>query len=346
MFDRCDRCDPDAGRLSGRSPNTASCTTRFATARAGVLVAAFLQAGGAVAFTGSIRFPGNGTSLSNLAFAPTIPVPNNPAVGQVVQSASHEVGVGTPQVLCRVFETVAVNGTLASGSNTLFTTNVAGLGVRYSIRRQAKGQFRNAPYSTAYFPPVSHTAEYHIMAELVVTGPLGSGTLTTIPSLTVTFSGRCFDTVSRTQHVTPGSLFTAGTCSVATRAIQVALPPRVSPSNLTRTGATPFSIGLNCAAPVRAYLSLDDASNPGNRSTILSAAAGSTAKGVGMQIMSESRALSFGPHDPDSGDLNVSFVGTMRAGANLIPLSARYVRTGPVSGGTVKGLATFTMSYQ
>ncbi|PQV46792.1 fimbrial protein [Paraburkholderia sp. BL21I4N1] len=338
--------DPGSARCGGRWANTVRCTTRFATARAGVLLAAFLQAGTAGAFTGSIRFPGHGTSLSSLAFAPTIPVPNNPAVGQVVQSVSHEVGLGTPQVLCRIAETVAVNGTLASGSDTLFATNVPGLGVRYSIKRQAKGQFRNAPYATVFFPPVSHAAEYHIMAELVVTGPLGSGTLTTIPSLTMTFAGRCFETVSGTQHITPGSRFAAGTCSVGTRAIQVALPPRVSPSNLMRSGATPFSIGLDCAAPVRAYLSLDDAANPGNRSTILSAAAGSTAKGVGMQIMSESRPLSFGPHDPESGNLNVSFVGKMRAGANLIPLSARYVRTGPVSGGTVKGLATFTMSYQ
>ncbi|MFM0593503.1 fimbrial protein [Paraburkholderia dilworthii] len=341
-----DLVNPGAGGFGGRLANTASYRTRFATARAGVLVASLLHASGAMAFTGSIRFPGNGTSLSNLAFAPTIRVPNYPSVGQVLQSASHEVGLGTPQVLCRIFETVAVNGTLASGSDTLFTTNVPGLGVRYSIKRQSKGQFRTAPYATVFFPPVSHAAEYHIMAELVVTGPLVGGTLTTIPSLTVTFAGRCFDTVSRTQHVTPGSMFTAGTCSVTTRAIQVALPPRVSPSNLASVGAAPFSIGLNCAAPARAYLSLDDASNPGNRSTILSAAAGSTAKGVGMQIMSESRALSFGPHDPDSGDLNVSFVGKMRAGENQIPLSARYVRTGPVSGGTVKGLATFTMSYQ
>jgi type 1 fimbria pilin len=36
----------------------------------------------------------------------------------------------------------------------------------------------------------------------------------------------------------------------------------------------------------------------------------------------------------------------MKAGANTIPLTARYVRTGTVRGGALKGLATFTMSYQ
>ncbi|RAS38775.1 fimbrial protein [Paraburkholderia bryophila] len=346
MFDQFDRFDPGAGRFSAQSPNTVRYPTRFALTRAGVLVLALLPTGGAEAFPGSIRFPGNGTSLSNLAFAPTIRVPDDPSTGLVLQSASHEVGLGTPQVLCRIFETVAVNGTPEAGSTTLFKTNVAGLGVRYSIKRQANGPFTDAPYSTSFLPPVSHTAEYHIRAELVVTGPPGSGTLTTLPSLTVTFTGRCFDTVSKTQSITPGSLFTAGTCNVTTWAIHVELPPRVSPSNLASAGAVPFSIGLNCAAPVRAYMSLVDASNPGNRSAILSAAAGSTAKGVGMQILFESRALSFGVHDPDSGVRNIAFMGRMNAGTNRIPLSARYVRTGPVSGGTLKGLATFTMSYQ
>jgi type 1 fimbria pilin len=173
--------------------------------------------------------------------------------------------------------------------------------------------------------------------------------LTTIPSLNVSFSGSCIDTVNRTQYVTTGSTVKASTCNVTTSSIQVPLLSGVSPTSLASTGATAgatrFSIGLNCTAPANAYLSLSDASDPTNRSTVLSAAPSSTTKGVGVQISSESTVLSFGPTTAEKG-MTATLMTKMQAGANLIPLIARYVRTGPVSPGKLSAMATFTLSYQ
>lgn len=345
-----DSLKPISWFFKGGLRNAVRNRARLVVMLTGVILTVAMPSAEVEAATGSVIFPGTGTSLSNLAFSPTISVPNNASVGQSLQWQSYVPGFGTSNVTCPVNETVVVNGTAAPGKTDIFMTNVPGIGVRYSVTQNYLGSFTTVPYSTTFSPPATTNTLYYIGAELVVTGPVGNGTLTTIPSLTITFSGNCFDTVTRTQYVTAGSTVTASTCSVTTSSIQVSLLPGVSPSSLASagatSGATPFSIGLDCPAAVNAYVSLTDASNPANRSTILSASADSTAKGVGMQISSGSTVLSFGPSSAEMGDMNTWSVGRMNAGANLIPLVARYARTGPVSGGTVKGLATFTMTYQ
>lgn len=56
--------------------------------------------------------------------------------------------------------------------------------------------------------------------------------------------------------------------------------------------------------------------------------------------------ISFGPDSANFGTTNQWLVGNS-TGTNIsIPLSVRYIRTGPINPGTVKAAATFTMSYQ
>ncbi|AZC32229.1 Fimbrial protein [Pseudomonas chlororaphis subsp. piscium] len=140
----------------------------------------------------------------------------------------------------------------------------------------------------------------------------------------------------------------AATCSINTPSIPVNLRD-VSASQLqgagTTAGDTPFTIGLTCPENIRLYTTLTDGSAPGNTSNQLSLAPGSTASGVQLRILQDGIARSFGPDSSAPGNTNQWFVG-MSNGAVQIPLTAQYISTGAVTPGTVKGVATFTMSYQ
>lgn len=137
------------------------------------------------------------------------------------------------------------------------------------------------------------------------------------------------------------------TCSIATPSIPVDLKS-VTASELRDAGVagdTPFTIGLTCPENIRLYATLTDGSAPGNTSDQLSLAPGSTASGVGLRILRDGTPLAFGPDSSAPGNTNQWFVD-MSSGAVQIPLTAQYISTGTVTPGTVKGVATFTMSYQ
>lgn len=138
-------------------------------------------------------------------------------------------------------------------------------------------------------------------------------------------------------------------CSVTTPSVSADLP-QVFPGSFATgyAGSTPVVLSLACPhISSKIYVTLTDASTPSNRSNILSLAPGSTAKGVGLQVLKDWVPISYGPDSPAPGNPNQWFAKTSRAGAIDIPLTVRYVRTpGALSPGTVRGMATFTMSYQ
>ncbi|AZC32230.1 Fimbrial protein [Pseudomonas chlororaphis subsp. piscium] len=140
----------------------------------------------------------------------------------------------------------------------------------------------------------------------------------------------------------------AATCRIDTASIPVNLRS-ASASQLkgvgTTAGDTPFSIGLTCPENIRLYATLTDGSAPGNTSNQLSLAPGSTASGVQLRILQGNRPLAFGPDSSTAGNTNQWEVG-LSSGSVQIPLTAQYIATGEISPGTVKGVATFTMSYQ
>jgi type 1 fimbria pilin len=108
-----------------------------------------------------------------------------------------------------------------------------------------------------------------------------------------------------------------------------------------------FSLALTCTAGATVLITLTDNANPANRSTALQLTSDSTAQGVGVQILNNSGTpVAFGPDSATPGNLNQWKAGTSPNGQLLVPLTARYVRTGTVSPGTVRALATFTLSYQ
>lgn len=140
------------------------------------------------------------------------------------------------------------------------------------------------------------------------------------------------------------------TCTVATRSVTVDLPVVASSSlrgDGVNAGRTPFTITLNCRrTDVPVYITMTDATTPGNRSDVLTLTPASTATGVGIRILNPASApVFFGPDSAERGTVNQWRVGHSEP-LMQIPLSAEYVTTGVVGPGTVGALATFTMSYQ
>ncbi|WP_080414796.1 fimbrial protein [Burkholderia ubonensis] len=137
-------------------------------------------------------------------------------------------------------------------------------------------------------------------------------------------------------------------CNVTTSLVNVRLPP-VNAGQLNSIGATAgdmgFNIGLKCYSSAFLYVTLTDLTAPGNTSNQLTLAPASTAKGVKLRILRNGSPVGYGPDSRVAGNPNQWYVGRASTTTN-IPLSAQYIATGPVSAGTVKGVATFTMSYQ
>lgn len=137
------------------------------------------------------------------------------------------------------------------------------------------------------------------------------------------------------------------TCTISTPSIQVGLPavPAHRFSADKTAGDKQFVIGLACPDNIRLFATLTDGSTPGNRTDQLSLAPGSTASGVQLRILRNGIAQAFGPDSSALGNTNQWEVG-WSSSSMQIPLTAQYISTGEIKPGIVKGVATFTMSYQ
>lgn len=303
------------------------------------------------AMADSVTFPTNGTGvLPNLAFAVSLAAGRDAPVGTVLQEVDQGVGLGTSGVTCTVQKTVTITGIAVPGDPSTFQTNVPGIGVRFYITSNWNNYFVQAPVTQTLPSTTANSFGHYTRADLVVTGPIGSGTLTSLPSMTVTFSGSCITTVTTTQYLTTGSVITGSTCSVTTPAVQVALPKAVPadvPAEGSTTGSTPFGLAVSCPGNTKVYLTLTDASNVGNRSTTLSLSRNSSAAGVGLQILNAGTPVAYGPDSAMAGNTNQWLGGTSSGGAMNIPLTVQYIRTAEaLLMGSVNGNVTFTMSYQ
>ncbi|WP_159878877.1 fimbrial protein [Aquitalea denitrificans] len=164
-------------------------------------------------------------------------------------------------------------------------------------------------------------------------------------------TGVTFTSNNQTWTVSTGSA--AASCSVNTQNLQVNLPA-IDAKQLSSVGATtgntPFSLWVNCPSttPVNVYMTLTDNSKPGQtNSTVVSAASGSSASGVGVQISDQyGLPITLGPDSSMAGNPGQFLVRSNLTGSLPIPFTASYIRTGTIKPGTLKAIATFTMSYQ
>ncbi len=214
----------------------------------------------------------------------------------------------------------------------------------------------NAGTYTEFGPVVAANADYsgtfRFTFQLIKTGQVtGSGqvnvaTMYTLRSHNIPANVTSADQAPMALGSTP---FVSRTCTVLTPAVSVQLPT-VGAATLDASGQpagrTPFSVGLRCDTGASVYITLTDVTNPGNRTDQLSLTANSTARGVALRLRNPSvGVISFGADSAVAGNTSQWLVGPSDT-TSSIPMTAEYVTTGPVTPGTVQGVATFTMSYQ
>lgn len=291
-----------------------------------------------------------------------IMVPANVAVGSVIatKQMSFNSVFGQEGFKCGsnidTALSFAMSGAATSG---VYPTNISGIGIR--IYAWSSTAYFTSPTTPTLTPnswtfnyPLytgSYGSEYlQLKVDLVATGPIDAGTSALSYNVAPWMSVATVDGTSRMSiaNLSVTAQMTTRSCSVTTSSVAVTLPPAfLGNLNTGKTGATPFNLGLTCSAGAKVNVTLTDSSDISNTSTTLNLAPGSTAAGIGLQILNGSTPIAYGPDSPTAGNTNQWSAGTATGGAMNIPLTVQYIRTtGTLAGGTIKGLATFTMSYQ
>ncbi len=305
-------------------------------------------------------------SPATLTFSPAGPysVPRDAAVGSQVASA--ESAATANRITCALIETATVNGTEISAGSGIYQTSVSGIGVSFYVVTSSGETLITSTgggYTSGTISAPGNGSLPGIQANLVVTGQVTSGySLSSLPSVTVTFTptGGCSWSTGIPNTLATNASNAAVvpiTCTVTTPSVSVNLPT-VSLSTLSSVGSTAgaasFPIGLNCASGANVYITLSDATTPGNTSSLLTLASNSTAQGVKLQILNTAGPVSFGPDSAMAGTTHQWFLGPSSS-VNVVPLTVQYYRddTNPagtesatISAGSVHAQATFTMSYQ
>ncbi|SEM20865.1 Pilin (type 1 fimbria component protein) [Pseudomonas sp. NFACC41-3] len=244
-------------------------------------------------------------------------------------------------------------GVGAVGRFNTYATSVSGVGIR--MEYYLAGWWpKSLSTSSTNYPMYDYYPSVKI--ELVKTGPItAAGRMTgLIGTFTSIDHGIDFQrfVINGNLEIKPR----VPTCTVSTPTIAVGMG-KVHVNAVADKGATnparPLEIRLQCSggdagAHTRMFMTLSDAANPGNRSTTLSLLSGTSATGVGIQILrSDDTPVGFGPDSAVAGNPNQWQVGEFGNGQVTIPLKARYIPTGgKVGPGTADAAATFTMSYQ
>jgi len=336
------------------------------TIRALLLVFAFLMATPAQADMGCNPF-----EISKVLTAGVISIPMGATSGQTVATLPPDPfrsgcvfngAVLSGTVIHELFTDTAV----VPGFTDVYPTSIAGLGIRYTMITPDGCDSNNATLSNSRIDiscfasgPSGGVYTYitiSVRPSFVVTGTVrpGASSLSTVPTIKFTYfikdvSGSWPKSPLYTGAAT-GTLSTA-TCSVQTAANAVTLPT-VSTRSFsggvgTFSGRQTFNLGFSCASGAQVSIVITDAVDPSNRSNVLTLAPDSTAKGIGVQILRDPTTLvSFGPDAAGPGVVNQWLIGASPSGLLQLPLIAQYIRTGDVQAGSIKALATFTMSYQ
>lgn len=236
------------------------------------------------------------------------------------------------------------------GESKVFTTNVAGVGIRLS-RYFSDTEVNYYPHdrsTTTDFGDFNSASRFQVelfkIAAVTGNGPLAQGTYTQYYSLADSKS------VLTTILSGVGITIITPSCSVdlGSRNISVEFG-KVPQSNFkgrgTTTGDRKFNIKLNCKAGQNAqntvYLRMDATQDPSNEQGVLkiTQAGSTTATGVGIQVVDDKTVpVKFGEE---------ALVGPSMDGSYVLPYTARYFQTGDkVTPGRADGTATFTLDYK
>jgi major type 1 subunit fimbrin (pilin) len=291
-------------------------------------------------------------------------IPRDAGVGQVVIS---KIGTSSPYRMDCTGDSAQdrdayVKFTVASppvaGYPDVYPTNIPGLGAKYHFATNS-GAGCNIPFDQT-IQNSAYSITCHILAgttlswswgtsvEFIKTGPIGAGTLTSVPAVTMSYSLNNQSGTWPLNNMYSGSasgIIGVGACLTPDVTVNLGTHDSKEFSGVgSAASATAFSIALNnCPSgigsvkyQVDAVTTVVDASR-----SVVALTSTSTATGVGLQVLDNTgNALPLGQL--------IAFAGYKSNGGNFtIPLKARYYQTASrVTGGTANSSMTFTITYQ
>jgi type 1 fimbria pilin len=245
-----------------------------------------------------------------------------------------------------------VQGQAVAGYSKVYTTGVAGVGIRMS-RKTANvattmvypATFSAAANTNFTLDASTFTVELIKTATVTGSGPLVAGQYSSYhlmsdpshPLLTTWVQGQGITIVSPSCDVDVGS---------QNIAVNFGSVPQSSFGGVGTTAAAAsrhFTISLQCQqSPGNVFVRLDGTTDPSNSPGVLQITQGAqSAKGVGIQVL-------------DPADQPVVYGNNISAGSSpsgpstlQVPFTARYYQTGStITPGEANGTATFTIQYQ
>ncbi|WP_339277328.1 fimbrial protein [Enterobacter asburiae] len=278
----------------------------------------------------------------------TITVQRDVAVGTVLFSrnatltGSYLTGCTNPLMLG--FSMRYLNATPSTYGNHVYNTNVNGIGVRFS----SGNYFENPTNTFSYTAQASYVEWWGGKIELIVTGPVASGSLT--PGVLGVVMLQDSDGVYRdglTTTLLDGTINVLA-CSITTPQLTFPIGDISAATFGSTVGTTPAgaqntqNLGLNCDPGANVNVSLSGIQNPDVATTSVLALTGQgntgTAKGVGVQLLYNGTPITLNTRLP----LNVA-----TGGQQAFPLTARYYQTqATVEPGTANASATLNLTYQ
>lgn len=300
----------------------------------------------------------SGTDVGKLIFTlPTLSVPQDTAVGTVLYSGQ----VTSANVIVKCTSTAgitqgykALSASDYVSNNPLvgvYATNVPGIGIRATWVNSGAATFDNGSYIKPFGPgtskveSMSYNMTFNARVELVVTGPISSGTLIK-DNLTAVWK---YDNLTvATLGYTGADINVTGTsCDLVEKDITVELRP-IHPDDFVFNAATgvtndPFYIQLTrCNKDITVDIKFSGSGSSGliDNYTLATIPSANAAQGVGIQIVGANlNIVEFNKSYPLS-------TKTMEGDSLRIPFTARYVKTGNVTPGEVTAIATFEVYYR
>jgi len=310
-------------------------------------------------------YPAN---VGKVVTAGTIVIPMNAPSGSVVRTLTPDAF----QMQCALpYGTsgtstirLTVTATLAPGFADVYKTNIDGLGIRYVFNAPAcdasdlslSNSSLQIPCPISGAPGGGYSATNFTVTVIFVSyGAVKAGatTLSSIPAvvddLLASDSPKWWPQTNLFTGSASGTINSA-TCSVQTQTKAVELPTPAVRAFAAGVGAVAgrkaFDLSFTCATGAQVSIVITDAVTPSNRTSTLTLAPDSTVKGIGLQVLKgDGTPVLFGPDAVGTGVANQWSLGNSPNGILVLPLSAQYIRTGTVTPGSLRALATFTMSY-
>lgn len=302
----------------------------------------------------------SGYSEAKLTFTlPTINVPQDSPVGTVLYSgtasspqmkvkctASGEIWQGYMAITASDFVT---NSPLTG----VYATKVPGIGVRANWGNSGTVSFSDGGYIRPWAIGVSkvgnmtYTLNFNAVFELVVTGPVSSGTLT---SSDLTANWRYDNLQVASLNFTSSSVnVTGASCDLVEKNINIPLKT-LSPGDFAvydtvlKAGLKDLKIQLvNCSPGILVDFKISSSGSTGITAdgyTLNIATGLNTAKGVGLRLVR-----------PDGVFFKFNQVYTLTKkttdGQSItIPIGITYIKLGDVTAGSVSAIATFEINYR